>query len=46
MCSDIQLYYFLFEYSGHTLEQEIGKRNEIEKKFTKEEALSLLFQQI
>jgi hypothetical protein len=28
LCSDIRLYFFLFEYAGHTLEQEIGKRNE------------------
>jgi hypothetical protein len=46
LCSDIRLYFFLFEYASHTLEQEITKRQEEGIHFSKEEALAIFLQQI
>ena len=46
LCSDIRLYFFLFEYASHTLEQEIARRQEQATPFSKEEALAIFSQQV
>lgn len=48
LCSDIRLYFFLFEYSAHTLEQELTHRQEASPSlpFSREEALSVFQQQL
>ena len=43
---DIRLYFFLFEYASHTLEQEIARRQEQATPFSKEEALAIFSQQV
>jgi hypothetical protein len=48
LCSDIRLYFFLFEYSAHSLEQELTQRQEATPPlpFNRDQALSLFQQQL
>jgi hypothetical protein len=46
LCSDIRIYFFLFEFTPNNLEHEITRRMEENRPFKREEAFNVFSQQV
>lgn len=46
LCSDIRIYFFLFEFTPNNLEHEITRRMEENRPFKREEAFNIFSQQV